>query len=85
MLRGLWQFRRETGAPADLFFDRADRGLMRVLMKQREGRYRVADDGALVMQMNDGSDAALTVSVQGNAMEIRSGGKTARLRAVVAR
>ena len=49
------------------------------------GRYRVADDGALVMQMNDGSDGALTVSVQGNAMEIRGGAKTVRLRAVVAR
>ena len=85
MLRGLWQFRRETGAPADLFFDRADRGLMRVLMKQREGCYRAADDGTLVMQMNDGSGAALTVSVQGNAMEIRGGAKTVRLRAVVAR
>jgi hypothetical protein len=38
----------------------------------------------LVMTI-DGSDAALTVSVDGNAMEIRSGGKTRRRRAVIAR
>jgi hypothetical protein len=68
-----------------MFFDRADRGTMRVLLKQREGRCRAADDGTLVMQMNSGSDAALTVSVDGNAMEIRSGGKTMRLRAVIVR
>ena len=85
VLHGLWHFRHESGAPAEMFFDRADRGLMRVLMKQREGRYRAADDGSLVMQMNSGSDAALTVSVDGNAMEIRSGGKTRRRRAVIAR
>jgi len=85
VLHGLWHFRHESGAPAEMFFDRADRGLMRVLMKQREGRYRAADDGTLVMQMNSGSDAALTVSVDGTAMEIRGGGKTMRLRAVIAR
>jgi hypothetical protein len=38
----------------------------------------------LVMTI-DGSDAALTVSVDGNAMETRSGGKTRRRRAVIAR
>lgn len=84
-LHGLWWFKHETGAEADIFFDGVGHGLMRVLMLQRDGTYRATDDGALVMQMNGGNDRALTVSVQGNAMEIRGGGKTVRLRAVVAR
>lgn len=84
-LHGLWWFKHENGAEADLFFDGVGRGLMRVLMLQRDGTYRATDDGALVMQMNGGNDTALTVSVEGNAMEIRGGGKTVRLRAVVAR
>lgn len=77
--------RHEAGAAAEVFFDRIDHGLMRVPMMPREGRCRAADDGTLVMQMISGSGAALTVSVEGNTMEIRGGAKTMRLSAVIAR
>ncbi|MCA3222349.1 MAG: hypothetical protein ING40_04815 [Burkholderiales bacterium] len=75
----------EAGAAAEVFFERTHCGLMRVPMMPREGRCRAADDGTLVMQMISGSDAARTVSVEGNTMEIRGGAKTMRLSAVIAR
>ena len=84
-LQGLWTFRHESGAPADLFFGNQGRGLMRVLMRQRAGSYRFADEGTFQVQFDSGSDRALAASIEGGIMEIRGGQKLLRLRPVVAR
>jgi hypothetical protein len=85
ILQGLWTFRHESGAPADLFFGKQGRGLMRVLMKQRVGGYRLADQGTFQVQFDSGSDRALAASIEGGTMEIRGGQKVLRLRPVAAR
>lgn len=84
VLHGLWAFRHDSGAPADLFFGARSRGVMRVLMRQRDGRYRLADEGTFQMQFEDGSARALTMSVEGEAMEIRGGPKVLHLRPALA-
>jgi hypothetical protein len=84
-LQGLWAFRHESGAPADLFFGSQGRGLMRVLMRQREGSYRLADEGTFQLQFDGGSDRALTASIDGGTMQIRGGQKVLRLRPVTGR
>lgn len=82
LLQGLWTFRHDSGAPADIFFGTRGRGLMRVLTRQREGSYRLADDGTFQVQFDGGSARALAVSIEGGAMEVRGGQKALRLRRV---
>lgn len=84
LLQGLWTFRHDSGAPADIFFGARGRGLMRVPMRQREGSYRLAADGTFQMQFDGGTARVLAVSIEGGAMEVRGGQKALRLRPVAA-
>ncbi len=77
-LHGLWTFTHETGAPADIFFDGAGHGLMRVLMQARRGTFSSRPDGRLLIDMGGGE--ARSATLDGDVMEMRWAHKVLRLK-----
>jgi len=77
-LQGLWAFRHETGAPADILFGDSGQGLMRVLMKERRGTFSSRPDGGLVIEL-PGTESR-SARLDGDVLELRGEQRTMRLK-----
>ena len=81
-LIGLWRFRGAAGVWTELVFGAHGRGLMRTLLKQRQGTVKSAADGTFAMTLSSGQDRDLLVRLRDQEMDLQSAHRTSRLKRV---
>lgn len=81
-LIGLWRFRGAAGVWTELVFGAQGRGLMRTLLKQRQGTVTSAADGKFAMTLSSGQDRELLGRLKDQEMELQSGHRSSRVKRV---